>query len=107
MFKSKKIIISTLSTVTLGLASLSSPSIAETSNHSPAPNQSEKSIQQQTNIPSNMNQSSAKTFKRQAESDSVSGKTNDTHNHWTKNLTGEIYNHCTSWRKWLRPRTYF
>ena len=30
MFKSKKIIISTLSTVTLGLASLSSPSIAET-----------------------------------------------------------------------------
>ena len=31
-----------------------------------------------------MNQSSAKTFKRQAESDSVSGKTNDTHNHWTK-----------------------
>ncbi|MGK8967810.1 hypothetical protein ACRS8G_10180 [Staphylococcus epidermidis] len=51
MFKSKKIIISTLSTVTLGLASLSSPSIAETSNHSPAPNQSEKSIQQQTNIP--------------------------------------------------------
>lgn len=91
MFKSKKIIISTLSTVTLGLASLSSPSIAETSNHSPAPNQSEKSIQQQTNIPSNMNQSSAKTFKRQAESDSVSGKTNDTHNHWTKNLTGEKF----------------
>ena len=31
-----------------------------------------------------MNQSSAKTFKRQAESDSVSGKTNDTHNHWAK-----------------------
>ncbi|WP_017464389.1 glycerophosphodiester phosphodiesterase [Staphylococcus epidermidis] len=91
MFKSKKIIISTLSTVTLGLASLSSPSIAETSNHASAPNQSEKSIQQQTNIPSNMNQSSAKTFKRQAESDSVSGKTNDTHNHWTKNLTGEKF----------------
>ena len=38
-----------------------------------------------------MNQSSAKTFKRQAESDSVSGKTNDTHNHWTKNLTGEKF----------------
>ena len=80
MFKSKKMIISTLSSVTLSLASLSSPTIAETSNHSSSPNQSEKSIQQHTNIPSNMNQSSAKTFKRQAESDSVSGKTNDTHN---------------------------
>lgn len=91
MFKSKKVVISSLSALTISLVSGNVPTMANNSNHIPHQDGSNDQSQQ-AKIHMNTNQSSTHNqFTRQPEADSVSGKTNDTHSNWVKNLTGEKF----------------
>ncbi|WP_213470178.1 glycerophosphodiester phosphodiesterase [Staphylococcus caprae] len=105
MFKSKKVIFTSLTALSIGLASVSAPTFANetglkgnqnTSIHSKSTStQTQQSATHQTSnitTQSSKNQNSHNhQFKRQPEADSVSGKTNDKHKKWAKNLTGEKF----------------
>ena len=79
MFKSKRIVLTSLVVLFIG--------IITTSNF--LNTRGVKANQSQTQQTTNTTQDNH--FKRQPESDSVSGKTNDSHPHWSTNPTGEKY----------------
>lgn len=108
MFTSKKVITSSLVALSLGVASVSSPALAnnngnntnqnahslnqQNNNNNNATHPSNTSISQQgASQQTNKQHSRNNHFKRQPESDSVSGKTNDAHTHWATNPTGERF----------------
>ena len=81
MFKSKRIVLTSLVALFIGIICITTSNFLNT--------KGVKANQSQTHQTTKTNQNNH--FKRESESDSVSGKTNDSHAHWATNPTGEKY----------------